>query len=157
VRAPVLLALLVAAGCGYHVGTLHGVRSLSVPVFENQTERRLSELELTNAVVRDLRAQGLTVNRPEAPYVLKGEIVDIDQPTVVEGRQDVVVVGSVAVKMRLELRERGSGKMLWTDQHTESAAFSGSRGQSLESARAEVYDRLARWVTTKLEQDWSLE
>lgn len=153
----ILLGAVLVTGCGYRIGNLYEVRGVSVPVFNNQTERRLSEFELTNAVIRDIRACGVAVNRPDTDWELRGEITDIDQPTVVEGRQDVVIVGSVDVKIQVELIDKKTGQTLWKDSRRETAPFSQSRGRSLETARAEVFDRLARWIVSKLEKDWALE
>ena len=59
--------LLAAAGCGYHVGRLYQVDNVSVPIFGNDSDRRINEFELTETVVREMQAHGLTVN-PRDPH-----------------------------------------------------------------------------------------
>jgi hypothetical protein len=154
VRGCAVGAVLVLAGCGYSAGGLYEHRAVRVRVFDNLDERRAHEFDLTQAVVRQLQADGVRVNTPDAAVELLGTIQEITQPTAVEGKKDVVVVGSVAFRLSIVLRDAKSGKDLKTEEKTESVTFSSARAESLETARQEVFDRLARWVATRLEKDW---
>jgi len=151
---PLLISLLLLTACGYSAGGLYEHRAVRVRLFDNNDERRLHEFDLTRAVVRELQAGGVRVNTTDAPVELLGSIVEITQPTAVEGKQDVVVVGSVAFRIQVVLRDIKSGRDLSTSEHIESASFSTARAESLETARQEVFDRLARWIVSRLEKDW---
>ena len=63
--------LLAAAGCGYQVGRLYQVDNVSVPIFENDSDRRINEFELTETVVREMQAHGLTINPRDPRYRLE--------------------------------------------------------------------------------------
>jgi hypothetical protein len=146
--------MLLGASCGYRAGGLYEHQAVRVDLFDNNDERRLHEFDLTRAVVRELQADGIRVNSSDAKVALTGVIQEITQPTAVEGKKDVVVVGSVAFRLQIVVRDLASGKELRTEERVESASFSTARRESQETARQEVFDKLARWVASKLERDW---
>ncbi len=152
-----MLALaLAASGCGYSVGpdALYAHRSVRVPIADNATERRTHEFDLTQAVIRQLQAGGVRVNASDATARLDLVISDIREPALVEGKLDVITVGSVSFRVRLTVVDIATGRTLVADERAESASFTGARGESRDTARAEILDRLARWVTSRLEKDW---
>jgi hypothetical protein len=140
------------ASC-YTVGGLYETRNVKVDVFDNTTERRTQEFDLTSAVVHEMTSRGLRVNSPDAPVTLMGKIVDMRTPTVVSGDLNAVVVGSLSIRLQIRL-VNADGKDVWKDETTQSASFTSTRGQTFDSARAEAYDRLARWVVAHFEKEW---
>jgi hypothetical protein len=154
-RAAAVLPLLLPLSCGYQVGGLYEHRDVKVEIFDTQSDRRTHEFDLTNAVVHEMAARGIRVNAKEAPVTLRGRISDIRTPAVVDQtKTDVVLVGSLFYDVEIELVDNGTGRRLWSDRTSESVSFTSRRGQSLQSARAEIFDRLARWVVTRLEKEW---
>jgi len=155
--APVLLALSLLEGllaaCGYQVGGLYETRDVRVEVFDNVSERRTHEFDLTGAVVSEMTSRGIRVNRRDAPVTLKGRIEEIRTPPVVDqAKTDSLLVGSLYYRLEIRLiRADGSEKR---DERIESVSFTPSRGESAESARKEMVDRLARWVVTHFEKEW---
>jgi Lipopolysaccharide-assembly len=153
-RLPLLLLALAASSCGYQVGNLYEVRDVKVDIFENSSERRTHEFDLTDAVVREMAARGIRVNARDAAYTLKGRILDIRTPSVVDQKNtDQVVVGSLLFSLEIRLID-AHGTELWKDTHNESSSFTTARGESFETARQKVFDRLARWVVAHLEKQW---
>lgn len=144
--------LLLLASC-YSVGGLYEIREVKVRVFDNVSDRRTQEFDLTNAVVHEMTAKGLRVNGSDASFTLEGRILDMRTPTVVTGDLDKVVVGSLALRVEIRLVNR-DGKEVWKDDRTESVSFTSQRGQTFDSARHEAFDRLARWVTSHFEKEW---
>lgn len=154
-RPSVLFCLVcVFCGCHYQIGGLLEHPKVKLSIFDNGTERRTHEIDLTAAVARELAGSGVALNSPEATVELVGRIVDFREPTLVETGQDEVLVSSVSIRLELSLLRRSDGQAIWTDARTESASFATQRLESRETARQEVFDRLARWVVTKLEKDW---
>jgi outer membrane lipopolysaccharide assembly protein LptE/RlpB len=147
------LPILLLAACGYRLGTLHERRSISVSMFENSTERRDEEFDLTRQVIRELSRQGVQVD-PRADRELRGEIVSIQQPVVVDDRLDNPRVTSLVMSVRYRIVDRRTGGVLREGEAYESAVFSAARNQTLESARSEVLDRLAKTLVSKLETGW---
>lgn len=152
-RPSFLCPVLLLASCGYQVGNLYEIRDVKVNVFDTVSDRRVHEFDLTHAVVHEMAARGIRVNAKDAPFTLEGRILDIRTPTVVEGAKDVQLVG--AVLFRLEIRLLGSNReVVWRDEKTEQASLTSFRGETFETARQEVFDRLARWVVTHFEKEW---
>ena len=151
-----LLLLLVLAGssCGYEVGNLYEIRDVKVDIFENNSERRTHEFDLTNAVVHEIASRGIRVNARDAAYTLKGKINDIRTPSLVNQRNtDQTIVGSVLFSVEIRLID-ANGNEVWKDHRVEQASFTEARGESFETARQKVFDRLARWVVSHLEKQW---
>jgi hypothetical protein len=152
-RASLAFLCLCAAGCNYHVGTLYEYKTLAVPMFDNKTERRDLEFDLTRQVIRELSRQGIQVD-PSADYELQGEIYDIQQPVVVDDRRDNPRVSSFYMAVHYKIVARKDNKIVKEGNVTESAAFSSLRGQGLESAQSEVFDRISKSIVSKLEKGW---
>jgi hypothetical protein len=152
-RLPLLLSL-ACFSCGYEIGNLYEIRDVKVDIFENNSERRTHEFDLTDAVVHEIAARGIRVNAKDAAYTLKGRILDIRTPAVVDQKNtDLVVVGSLMFSLEIRLID-ANGNEVWKDMRAESASFALARGESFESARQKVFDRLARWVVAHLEKAW---
>lgn len=152
-RLPLLLALSCSS-CGYEIGNLYEIRDVKVDIFENLSERRTHEFDLTEAIVHEIAARGIRVNAKDAAYTLKGRILDIRTPAVVEQKNtDQVVVGSLLFNLEIRLID-AHGNELWKDVRVEQAPFTAARGETFETARQRVFDRLARWVATHLEKQW---
>ncbi len=147
-------ALLLAASCGYRVGRLYETRDVKVDVFDNASERRTFEFDLTGAVVHEMAARGIRVNRSGAPVTLKGRIEDIRTPPLVDqAKTDQVLVGSLHYRLVIWL-VGADGVERWKHSRNESVSYTPSRGESVETARREMVDRLARWVVTHFEKEW---
>lgn len=152
VLPPAALVALLLSSC-YRVGGLYQVREVNVPIFDNASERRTLEFELTESVVQEMTRRGIRVNKGAGAPTLLGRILDIRGPSRVEGTDDVVLVGSLLVYVEIRLVDANQ-TVLWEDRKTESVSFSQARLESLDTARREVFDRLARWVVTHLEIEW---
>jgi hypothetical protein len=154
IRRLSLLATLAASSCGYEIGNLYEIRDVKVDIFENNSERRTQEFDLTDAVVHEISARGIRVNARDAAYTLKGKILDIRTPSLVDQKNtDQVVVGSLLFSLEIRLMD-ANGNELWKDLRVESASFTVARGESFETARQKVFARLARWVVSHLEKQW---
>lgn len=155
IRCAILALAALAAGCGYTTKplTYDGVETVAVPVFRNNTLRRQHEFFLTDAVARMIqsRTRYRLVDADRADVVLEGEIAEYETPGLVEGRFDELVQSQVKVRVVVTVRDRKSGEVRFQGQHTEVAPFSGRRAESEDTARFEVYERLAKWVVTTLE------
>lgn len=154
VRLPALALLLAAASCGYTAGDLRESRRVKLRILENFDERRTHEFDLTRAIARELAARGVQVNAADADVELQGTILSVTQPSVVEGRSDVIVVGAVSFRLEIAVVDAKTGAPRRKMERTESASFSTDRAESRETARQEVFDRLAEWAVRALEKDW---
>ena len=107
-----------------------------------------------NDGVGEIASRGIRVNARDAAYTLKGRINEIRTPTLVTQKNtDDVIVGSVRFSIEIRLID-ANGNEVWKDHHVESASFTPARGESFETGRQRVFDRLARWVVAHLEKQW---
>lgn len=153
-RAPAALLCTLLSACGYELGGLYPDRDVRVETFDNVSERRTHEFELTGSVVRNLVSRGFRVNGSDAPLVLRGRILDMRTPSVVDQVDtDQLLVGSLTVRLEISLHG-ADGREIWRDERLERVSFTPSRAEGFETARREAFDRLSRWVVTHFEKDW---
>jgi len=150
----VIWLILLIQSCGYTIGNTSKVRSVKVPTFENKTLYRMTEFALTDAVARELIAQGISVNSQDATYELLGEVADYKKPSLVADEYDKNLVSSVRIKLNITLKNRKTGKILWTDSRTEEGIIIEGKNRPEECARQEVFAKLAKWVVGKLDEEW---
>jgi len=148
------IAAATLAGCGYSAGGLIEHESVKVHPFDNLDERRTHEFDLTRAVDRALAARGVRVNDPDAPIELRGKILKITEPTLVENPGDVPIVGAVTFRIEVTLVSSATGRELSKKEREETASFSTGRFETRDTARQEVIKKLADWVVTLVEKDW---
>jgi hypothetical protein len=153
-RYGVMMACLLA-GCGYETGRVYAVDQVAVPIFGNDSDRRINEFELTEAVVRQMQTAGLTVNPENPRHRLRGRILKIDQARLAEDRDSNVIVGSFGLALEIRVIDETTGRVVVEPTVRRfAAAFAASRGQSLETARAQVFDEAGDWVLEQLERAW---
>src|SRR3989304_4725045 len=98
----ILSLLFISLGsCGYSSKSLlrSNVRSIYVPIFDNNTFRRGYEFDLTKAV-RDqilLRTRLSIVDKDEADSILFGKISSVNENAIIEDRKDNIVESRVSI------------------------------------------------------------
>jgi hypothetical protein len=157
-------ALLAFAGCGYRLGepTIEGARSVAVSIPENQTLRRGNEFglgghefdlgrEICDMVMArteyDLMPEG------DADLTARVEIVEYETPFLVADQSDRPLVSDVAVKVLLKIRRR-DGTVVYEGDRREVGYLVPGRDEDEGTARAEAFEKIARWVVSRLEGGW---
>lgn len=160
------VAMFFASGCGYTVGNPFSVnaRTVSVPIFQNDTFRRGQEFQLTEAVQKEMQLRGLRIaNEPYAQTRLTGRIVNIDKDLAGENGDDdprtlrmryAVVLTWEDLRTGQLLREQNINLPPDQVQFISAASFSPEAGQSLATARKEGLDILARSIVNQMEMPW---
>jgi hypothetical protein len=117
-----LVALIIAPGCGYHVvghnSTLpSGWKTIAVPVFINRTSYYRIEQLFTQATVRELeeRTKYRVIQNPdEADGVMHGEITRIEAvPLLFNGQTTQTTTVLVTIYAKISLVDRASQKTLY--------------------------------------------
>ena len=114
-------AALAVPGCGYHLvgrgGTLpEGVKSVAVPVFENNTRRPEIEQRVTEQIIEALTTRSdvhVTGSKDGADALLSGVITGFESAPVLlspEGRAERY---EVTVTARVRLEDQRSLRLLW--------------------------------------------
>ncbi len=161
-----LLAGLGLGGCGYLVGPAFspGVRTVSVPIFKCNLFRRGIELQLTEAVQRELKLRGLQIaESPTAETRLSGTIFSYRKNLLSESAYDDARELQLSLAASVTWEDLRTGKIL-NEQDiilppeatalTTNTSFAPEVGQSLASANKQVVDQLARIIVDKMEMPW---
>jgi len=158
-RTALLLAAAAAlASCGYSLGPpgpVRGARTISLPVFENRTYRRGLEADLARAVLAEVQSRTrLRVVETGADVVLEGTITACDEILLSRGEDQTIRESTVLLTVEILLRDgRTGGALRPRDRISERESFVPSVGESLRSARAEAFRRLAADIVDRLAAD----
>jgi hypothetical protein len=119
----VFVAALLAASCGYHTGgradlVPKTVHTVSIPAFHNATTRYKLTDQLPEAIAREFiaRTRYRIVSDPgAADAVLEGTVLSYSSfTTVVDPNSQRASAVELHVALRIDLRERATGKILYT-------------------------------------------
>lgn len=158
---------LLASGCGYNVGAPYSteIRTVHVPTFTTDSFRRGFELQLTEAVQKQiqLRTPYRLAKEPGAETRLSGRVMSIskrvpnqtkfDDPRELEMQYGIEVkwedtrTGQTLAERSLPLP--GNVIQLLTD-----VSFAPETGQSLATAQQQAADQLARQIVGMMEVPW---
>lgn len=161
----VLIATL--SGCGYTVGPnfSRDIKTVSIPIFENDTNRRGYEFQLTEAVQKEVTkrtafrlAKGL-----DADTRLTGKITSFTKNPLGETAYDDPRQLQISMKVKVTWEDLRSGEVLATEEIPLSpeeiplsaqSEFSPEVGQSLATALDDSFRLLARKIVNLMEVPW---
>jgi lipopolysaccharide assembly LptE-like protein len=147
------------ASCGYSSKSLlrTNVRSIYIPIFENDTYRRGYEFEITKAI-RDqilLRTRLDIVDKDEADSILFGKIARVDENVLIEDTRDNIVESRVSVGIDIRWVDKRTGRAIVDRKNiTAPAEFIVRRFETLDSAGEESFVRVAQSIIAAMEEDW---
>ena len=171
-RPSAMLLLAVAAGgllpcgCGYKFGHLADptIRSVAVPTFGSVADRRGIELQLTEAVVKQIqtRTPFRLAHEAEADTILRGRVVGVRKRGLSRTLTDDPREAEFALAVEVTWEDR-RGQVL--NSRTVPIApdvvpvvSTGTQavelGQTRATAQQEAVDRLARQVVDLMELPW---
>lgn len=162
--ASATLVLITAGGCGYAVGPQYNpeIRSVEVPVFRNDSDRRGIEYQITEAVHKQIQSRTpfRLTSESGADTILKGRIVSLRKQT----------LGRTGFDDARELQLNLVCEVTWEDARTGAvlaeqdvkinpdlitfatqSEFAPETGQSLATAQAQAFERLARSIVDMME------
>ena len=162
----ILIATLFAfciSGCaGYNLGNQHlfrnDIRTVHVPMFESQSDRRFLGQRLTEAVVKRIEdASPLTITDASvANSFLRGKLVRDQKTAITENQFDEPRSIRTAFRVEIDWVDR-AGVPLMPRRSViidHSVDFIPEGGQSMATAQQEVIDRIAREVVGQMEMPW---
>lgn len=149
-------AALVLAGCGYSTSSLirEDIRTVHVPVFDNQTWRRGLEVDLTRAILEEVKLHTRLRIAPkdQADSTLDGELIELTQSIVTKSVDDQILLKRAQATVRFRWRDNLTKRdivPLRTVTETETVAL--ARGDPVETW---LFRKLAQRIVESLEQDW---
>ncbi|MEK7470317.1 MAG: hypothetical protein AAB074_23350 [Planctomycetota bacterium] len=156
--------LLAIAGCNYRLGepTIDGAHSVALSIPANLTLRRGNEfgyggheIDLAQQI-RDMllaRTEYDLLPEGDADLTATVEIVDYETPFLVADESDRPLVSDVTIKVRLKIRRR-DGSVVYEGDRREVGYLVPGRDEDEGTARAEAFEKVARWVVSRLEGGW---
>jgi hypothetical protein len=120
--------LLLASSCGYHTGG-HGdlipktIHTIAIPAFNNVTTRYKLTDQLPEAITREFISRTryrIVTDTSSADAILDGAVLSYQSfPTILDPTTNTASAVEVHVVLRLSLRERATGKILYTRPYYE--------------------------------------
>jgi len=144
--------LLVAAGCGYRLrGTGSSlpprIKTLSVPMFKNQTTRFELDVKLTRAVINELVARGkvaIGADPAASDAVLEGEITGFTANPIGFSGANQADKYSITVTAKVTLRDRSLATPLFANpSFVYQQEYDVPPVTSFESVQTEDIDKIA--------------
>ncbi len=167
VVAVLLLGAMGVSGCGYMVGGgfSPNIRTVHVPTFTSDSFRRGFELQLTEAVQKQIqqRTPYRLTNGPGAETRLTGHIVEIRKDVLGENKYDDARELQFSIALEVRWEDLRTGQILAQQQvplgnntaHLIAQAdFAPEVGQSLATATQDAVDGLASQVVQMMESPW---
>ncbi|MDQ1273134.1 MAG: hypothetical protein QG591_1764 [Planctomycetota bacterium] len=157
--ALLFLFMTSLVSCGYSSKSLlrSNVRSIYVPIFDNNTFRRGYEFDLTKAV-RDqilLRTRLNIVDKDEADSILFGKITSVDENVLIENTRDNIVESRVSVGIEIRWVDRRTGRTIVERKNIRrQTEFIVGRSETLTSSSSEAFVKVAQNIVDAMEEDW---
>jgi hypothetical protein len=136
------------------------VRSIAVPIFQNDTFYHGAENLLTEAIVMELRRQTpyVLVDRSAAQTVLTGTIRSVDLGTLATDRE-TGLAAETAVQMSVDFSwaDARTGRVLTVRRNFSAArSFVAARqgGERIETGQQQTIQTLARDIVAEMRSGW---
>jgi hypothetical protein len=149
-------AALMVSGCGYSTSALirDDIHTVYIPVFDNQTWYRGLEVQLTRAVLEEVKLHSplLIASRQDADSTLEGELVAFDQGVVTKTVDEVVVLTNATAKVNFRWVDNLTGRDIVPKQSVvEKVIVAPGAGEAIE---ANVFREVAKRILERMEKDW---
>lgn len=166
--AALMLACAVLAGCsadptrGYSFSTTHDsrVRTISVPIFRNDTYSSGLEVALTEAIISEIQRSTpwRVVGPAHAATTLSGSIDEVNMTELTRQRSTgLIQEQALRVRVSFDWIDNRSGQVRTSrEDFTSISSFVPHRGvgEPLEVAQTSVIRELARDIVAELRADW---
>lgn len=149
--------LSTVVGCGYTPGfrAPPGVRSIAVPIFDNETFplRREVEYDLTSALRKEIqtRTDLRLASEDDADMVVYGTVSRFRERVIAEGRVDEKIESSIVVEVALRVEDYRNGLQWKVGPVSVTEPLSVQTGETLDVARSRAIGNLAERILEELE------
>ena len=161
------LVALFLSGCGYTLGSGFSpdIKTVSVPIFENDTYRRGIEYQLTEAVQKEIqnRTPYRLARGSDADTRLTGRIIQVRKDVLGENDNDDPRQLQFSIMVRVTWENLRTGEILARQEVPvdplaipliAQAGFAPELGQSQATASQSAIDQLARNIINMMETPW---
>ncbi len=154
-----LLFIISIGGCGYSSKSLlrSNVRSIYIPIFDNDTFYRGFEFDLTEAI-RDqilLRTRLDIVDKDEADSVLFGKISAVNENMLIGDTSDNIVESRITISAEVRWIDKRTGRTIIERKNIKMPAeFIVRRNETLSSSSKTAFVKLAQRIVDVMEEEW---
>ena len=154
-----LLFIISIGGCGYSSKSLlrSNVRSIYIPIFDNDTFYRGFEFDLTEAV-RDqilLRTRLNIVDKDESDSILFGKINAVNENVLIGDTRDNIVESRIAISAEVRWVDKRTGRTIVERKNIKMPAeFIVRRNETLSSSSKAAFVKVAQRIIDVMEEDW---
>ena len=161
------LLVLLLSGCGYTVGNGFSpdIKTVSVPIFENDTYRRGLEYQLTEAVQKEIqnRTPYRLARGTDADTRLTGRIMQVRKDVLGENNNDDPRQLQFSIMVRVTWENLRTGEILAQNEVPVApeaiplitqAGFAPELGQSQATATQSAINQLAKHIINMMEAPW---
>ena len=162
------VGMVLCAGCatnpssGYSFSSVYdeSIKSVSVPIFRNETTSRGLEVQLTESVIKELQRRTPWHIAPSdrADTTLLGVITDTELTALSDDPQTgLVQEQATRITIRFEWRDNRSGDIIAArERYSAAAVFSPARnvGDRLESGQRSAIEELAYDLISEMRSGW---
>lgn len=146
------------AGCGYTAGSglrSEGIRTVAVDVVGNQTFRQGLEQGITREVYNNLVLSDVRLApRDQADAILRATLIDDAGQVLVAGGGLPLLEGSLNLRLRVELLDARTGRVLRQGVVDDAVEFRLPVGESLSGVAVELNRDLGRKIVLFLESSF---
>lgn len=154
-----LMSLLALLSCGVYTfspSALGGVKSIAIPLFENQTlESDIGE-KLTDGLsatfVTDNSLRVLPEGRSDS--ILRGTVVSYKREAYTYVESEVVSEYIVSIEIDIKFIESKSDKVIWEDSHMSNWGTYDSAGETEEMGQDRAIDKLVEDILNRTVKGW---
>ena len=146
-------------GCSYSSRSIlvQNVKSIYIPIFDNQTFRRGLEFGLTKAVKDEImfKTRLRIAEKDEADSLLEGDIVDFGEETMIVDADDKIVESRIYIAVNFTWKDLRTGRILAEQKDVIAPTeFIAERGETIETAKNESYVDLAERIVDLMNEKW---
>ena len=151
---------VLLAGCGYSNTALisRDIKTVAVPIFQNDTFYRGYEFGLTRALVEEIeRKTHLKVveERDRADTLLTGRITNAYERVLEEDRADQTMEKQITIVINFRWEDLRSGEVIKSrNNFRQTGEYIIPAGETLITAGSEVFGDLAERIVEQMESDW---
>ncbi len=152
----ICLGCLLPAGCGYSTRRLirQDIKTVYVPVFENNTWRRGLEVTLTRAVAEEIKLHTSLRFAPqgEAHSTLEGELIEFEENVRTKTEEEEILIIRATAEVEFRWIDNLTRRELVPKQTIrESVLFVASANEPIETR---VFQEVAERIVEKMWKDW---
>ena len=151
--------LLFAISCGVYTfspSALGGIKSLAIPLFENQTPESGLREDLTDRLSRAFVDDNTLRVVPEgrADAVLRGSVISYSREAYTYSEAEVVSEYIVRIGINVEFAEKKSGEIIWEERNMSNWGTYDSATQGEDDGKEMAIGKLVEDILNKTVKGW---